>query len=129
MDDILQALKSARKDKNLKQAELGGKLGLPQSHISKIEQGITDPRLSTIRDMARMLDLELILVPRETPLSLTVLDNMKRAAEYGAVILPAMPGFYHGVKTISDLIDFVVSRILDQLGIRNSLIHRWGAEE
>ena len=64
MDDILQALKSARKDKKLNQAELGGKLGLPQSHISKIEQGITDPRLSTIRDMARMLDLELILVPR-----------------------------------------------------------------
>jgi 4-hydroxy-3-polyprenylbenzoate decarboxylase len=72
---------------------------------------------------------KLILVPRETPLSMTMLDNMKRAADYGAVILPAMPGFYHGVKTISDLIDFVVSRILDQLGIRNSLIHRWGSEE
>ncbi len=72
---------------------------------------------------------KLILVPRETPLSMTVLDNMKRAAEYGAVILPAMPGFYHGVKTISDLIDFVVARILDQFGIRNSLIHRWGGVE
>lgn len=64
MDDILQALKSARKEKKLKQVELGSKLGLPQSHISKIEQGLTDPRLSTVRDMARMLDLELILVPR-----------------------------------------------------------------
>lgn len=64
MDDILQALKSARKEKQLKQVELGSKLGLPQSHISKIEQGLTDPRLSTVRDMARMLDLELILVPR-----------------------------------------------------------------
>jgi len=72
---------------------------------------------------------KLILVPRETPLSMTILDNMKRAAEYGAVILPAMPGFYHGVKTIGDLIDFVVARILDQLGIRNSLIHRWGGAE
>jgi len=72
---------------------------------------------------------KLILVPRETPLSLTTLDNMKRAAEFGAVILPAMPGFYHGVKTISDLIDFVVSRILDQLGIPNSLIQRWGGTE
>jgi 4-hydroxy-3-polyprenylbenzoate decarboxylase len=72
---------------------------------------------------------KLILVPRETPLSQTVLENLKRAAEYGAVILPAMPGFYHGVKTISDLIDFVVARILDQLGIRNSLIHRWGSPE
>jgi 4-hydroxy-3-polyprenylbenzoate decarboxylase len=72
---------------------------------------------------------KLILVPRETPLSLIMLDNLKRAAKYGAVILPAMPGFYHGVKTISDLIDFVVSRILDQLGIPNSLIERWGGEE
>ena len=69
---------------------------------------------------------KLILVPRETPLSMTVLDNMKRAAEYGAVILPAMPGFYLGAETVSDLVDFVVARILDQLGIRNSLIHRWG---
>ena len=72
---------------------------------------------------------KLILVPRETPLSMTVLENMKRAAEYGAVILPAMPGFYHGVKTIRDLIDFVVARILDQLGIPNSLIERWGGGE
>jgi 4-hydroxy-3-polyprenylbenzoate decarboxylase len=72
---------------------------------------------------------KLILVPRETPLSPTVLDNMKRAAEYGAVILPASPGFYHGVKTIRDLIDFIVARILDQLGIPNSLIQRWGSPE
>jgi len=72
---------------------------------------------------------KLILVPRETPLSPTVLDNMKRAVDYGAVILPAMPGFYHGVKTIQDLVDFVVARILDQLGIKNSLIERWGGTE
>ena len=68
----------------------------------------------------------LILVPRETPLSLALLDNMKRAAEFGAVILPAMPGFYHGVKSIRDLVDFVVARICDQLGVENSLIQRWG---
>ena len=67
-----------------------------------------------------------ILVPRETPLSITMLDNMRRAAETGAIILPAMPGFYHRVKTIGDLVDFVVSRICDQLGIPNSLIQRWG---
>ena len=72
---------------------------------------------------------KLILVPRETPLSLMQLDNMKRAAEAGAVILPAMPGFYHGVKSIRDLVDFVVARICDQLGIQNSLIKRWGREE
>ncbi len=69
---------------------------------------------------------KLILVPRETPLSTIQLDNMKRASEVGAVILPAMPGFYHGVKSIRDLVDFIVARICDQLGIANSLIQRWG---
>ena len=70
---------------------------------------------------------KLILVPRETPLSLTQLQNMTLGAEAGAVILPAMPGFYHGVTLIGDLVDFVVSRICDQLGIANTLIPRWGA--
>ena len=64
MNDIIKSLKQARIDKNLKQAELGAKLGLPQSHISKIEKGGTDPRLSTVTDMARLLDRELVLVPR-----------------------------------------------------------------
>jgi 4-hydroxy-3-polyprenylbenzoate decarboxylase len=70
---------------------------------------------------------KLILVPRETPLSLMHLDNMRRAHEAGAVILPAAPGFYHGVKSIQDLVDFVVGRICDQLGIQNALIRRWGS--
>jgi len=69
----------------------------------------------------------LVLMPREMPLSLLQLDNMKRAVEAGAIVLPAMPGFYHGVKSIRDLVDFVVSRILDQLGISNMLIQRWGS--
>jgi flavin prenyltransferase len=70
---------------------------------------------------------KLILVPRETPLSLVMLDNLRRAAEVGAIILPAMPGFYHGVKSIGDLVDFIVGRICDQLGIGNALIQRWGS--
>ncbi len=70
---------------------------------------------------------KLILVPRETPLSLIHLDNMRRAAEAGAVVLPAMPGFYHGVQSIRDLVDFVVARIADQLGIEHHLMRRWGA--
>ncbi len=69
---------------------------------------------------------KLVLVPRETPLSIGQLDNMRRAAEAGAVILPAMPGFYHKVTSIRDLVDFVVGRICDQLGIPNELIRRWG---
>lgn len=58
-------LKTARQEKGLKQSALGEKLGLPQSHISKIEQGGTDPRLSTVTEMARLLDHELVLVPRQ----------------------------------------------------------------
>jgi flavin prenyltransferase len=69
---------------------------------------------------------KLVLVPRETPLSTIQLDNMRRAAEAGAVVLPAMPGFYHGVNSLGDLVDFVVARILDQLRIENTLMHRWG---
>lgn len=68
----------------------------------------------------------LVLVPRETPLSLVQLDNMRRAAELGAVVLPASPGWYHGVRGVGDLVDFVVARVLDQLGVENELIRRWG---
>jgi len=69
---------------------------------------------------------KLALVPRETPLSIIQLDNLKRAAEAGAIVLPAMPGFYHGPKSIRDLIDFVVARICDQLGVEHNLMRRWG---
>ena len=69
---------------------------------------------------------KLVLVPRETPLSVLQLENMHRLAQAGAVLLPAMPGWYHGVTSLDSLVDFIVSRILDQLGIDNSLIGRWG---
>ena len=69
---------------------------------------------------------KLILVPRETPVSSLQLENMQRLAAAGAVVLPAMPGWYHGVESLDDIIDFVVSRILDQLGLDNDLISRWG---
>ena len=69
---------------------------------------------------------KLIVVPRETPLSVIALDNMKRLAEAGATILPAMPGFYHAPQSIHDLIDFVVARICNQLGVKNELMKRWG---
>jgi 4-hydroxy-3-polyprenylbenzoate decarboxylase len=60
-------------------------------------------------------------------LSLVQIENMRRAVQAGAVLLPAMPGFYHGVTTIQDLVDFIVSRICDQLGVENGLINRWGS--
>jgi transcriptional regulator with XRE-family HTH domain len=65
MQSIIEQLKSFRLAKGLKQAEMGQKIGLPQCHVSKIEQGATDPRLSTVLDIARVLDQELVLVPRQ----------------------------------------------------------------
>ncbi len=70
----------------------------------------------------------LILVPRETPLSLMYIENLRRASIAGAVILPAMPGWYHPVRSVQDLVDFVVARILDQLDIEHQLVPRWGVE-
>ncbi|TWU38766.1 putative aromatic acid decarboxylase [Novipirellula aureliae] len=67
----------------------------------------------------------LVLVPRETPLSTLQLENMLRVATAGAVMLPAMPGWYHGVDSIDSLVDFVVARILDQIDVDHSLIQRW----
>ena len=68
----------------------------------------------------------LVLVPRETPLSTIHLENMLRLRQAGAVILFAAPGFYAGASSIDDLVDFVVSRCLDQLGLENALVKRWG---
>ena len=69
---------------------------------------------------------KLVLVPRETPLSLIHLQALTTLQQAGAVILFAAPGFYHGAETIDDLVDFVVARILDQLGLDNTLAARWG---
>jgi flavin prenyltransferase len=71
---------------------------------------------------------KLILVPRETPISLGYVRNMELATAAGAVVLPAMPGWYHGVTGLLDLIDFIVARILDQLEIDHHLMRRWGEE-
>jgi 4-hydroxy-3-polyprenylbenzoate decarboxylase len=69
---------------------------------------------------------KLILVPRETPLSVVHLRNLTLVAEAGAVVLPAAPGFYHRPTEVGQLVDFVVQRILDHLGIDIDLVGRWG---
>ena len=69
---------------------------------------------------------KLVVVPRESPLSLPQLRNMQAIHEAGAIVLPASPGFYHNAKTIDDLVNFVVARICDQLNIANELVCRWG---
>jgi flavin prenyltransferase len=95
------------------------------STLSAIAHGSSNNLIQRAADVHLKERRKLILVPRETPLSLIHLDNMRRAAEAGAIILPAMPGWYHGVKSVQDLVDFVVARVLDQLGVPHQLMRRW----
>ena len=69
---------------------------------------------------------QLILVPREAPLSALHLENLLALARLGATIMPAAPGFYHQPQSVDDLIDFMVARILDHLGLKQQLVSRWG---
>jgi len=94
--------------------------------LSAIAHGASENLIHRAADVHLKEGRKLVLVPRETPLSIVQLDNMRRAVEAGAVVLPAAPGFYHGVAGVRDLVDFVVARVCDQLGIEHSLMRRWG---
>ncbi|MDR1163911.1 MAG: UbiX family flavin prenyltransferase [Candidatus Accumulibacter sp.] len=94
--------------------------------LAAIAQGLAENLIERAADVTLKERRKLILVPRETPLSMIHLENMLRASKAGAVILPPCPGFYHHPESASDLVDFVVARVLDQLGVPHSLIERWG---
>ncbi len=94
--------------------------------LASIAVGSSDNLIHRAADVAIKERKPLILVPRETPFSAIHLENMLKLARLGVVILPPNPGFYHGVSEVSELVDFVVARILDQLGIDNDLSPRWG---
>ncbi|MBI2825281.1 MAG: UbiX family flavin prenyltransferase [Planctomycetia bacterium] len=94
--------------------------------LSAIAHGTSGNLIHRAADVHLKERRKLVLVPRETPLSIVQLDNMRRCAEAGAVVLPAMPGYYHGVRSVRDLVDFVVARICDQLGVPHALVRRWG---
>ena len=94
--------------------------------LASIAAGMSNHLIERAADVTIKEGRKLILVPRETPFSAIHLENMLRLARLGVVILPPNPGFYHGAREIGDLIDFVVARILDQLGIDNTLSPRWG---
>lgn len=96
--------------------------------LASIAGGHSENLIQRAADVHLKERRKLIVVPRETPLSSIQLDNMKRLAEAGATVLPAMPGFYHTPRSIQDLVDFVVGRICDHLGIEHKLFKRWGEE-
>ena len=96
------------------------------STLGAIASGITTNLITRAADVHLKERRKLILVPRETPLSLIHLENMVTATRAGAIVLPAMPGWYHRPRRLDDIINFVVSRICDQLGVPNALIERWG---
>ncbi|QLG87044.1 UbiX family flavin prenyltransferase [Chitinibacter bivalviorum] len=94
--------------------------------LSAIANGASDNLLERAADVMIKERKTLIIVPRETPFSAIHLENMLKLARLGVVILPPNPGFYHHPTQVSDLVDFVVARILDQLDVPHELMKRWG---
>lgn len=93
--------------------------------LSSIANGYDDTLISRAASVTLKESRKLIIVPRETPLSRIHLENMIKLQEAGAIILPAMPGFYHKPSTIEEIIDHLVGKILDQLNIKHDLFKRW----
>lgn len=96
--------------------------------LSAIAHGASENLLERAADVVIKEGGKLILVPRETPFSVIHLENMLKLARLGCVILPANPGFYHRPTAVDELVDFIVARVLDQLGITNNLLARWGVD-
>ena len=94
--------------------------------LSAIAVGASRSLVERAADVALKERRPLVLVPRESPLSAIHLENMLRVTRAGAVVLPAAPGFYHQPASIDELVDFVVARILDHLGVEHALTRRWG---
>jgi 4-hydroxy-3-polyprenylbenzoate decarboxylase len=96
--------------------------------LAAIAHGTSDNLIERAADVMLKEHKQLILVPREAPFSTLHLENMLKLSRMNAVILPANPGFYHRPQSVEDIIDFIVARILDQLGIEHALMARWGDE-
>jgi 4-hydroxy-3-polyprenylbenzoate decarboxylase len=97
--------------------------------VAAIAHGLSQNLIHRAADVHLKERRKLILVPRETPLSLVQLRNLTACVEAGAVVLPAMPGFYTRPRTLQDMIDFVVGRVCDQLGVGHDLLKRWGTAD
>jgi flavin prenyltransferase len=96
--------------------------------ISAIAVGASRSLVERAADVVLKERRRLVLVPRETPYSAIHLENMLSLTRAGAVVLPASPGFYHRPRSVDDLVDFVVARILDHLGVEHAIAPRWGSE-
>jgi flavin prenyltransferase len=94
--------------------------------LAAIAHGLSDNLIERAADVMLKEQRKLILVPREAPFSTLHLENMLTLSRMNAVILPANPGFYHQPQSVADIVDFVVARILDQLGVQHELMARWG---
>lgn len=93
--------------------------------LARIAHGFSSNLVERAADVALKEGRPLVVVPRETPLSELHLQNLLAIARLGAVVLPAMPGFYHRPQAVADLVDFVVGKILDRIGIAHELVRRW----
>jgi len=96
--------------------------------LAAVANGLSDNLIERAADVVLKEGRRLVLVPRETPFSTLHLENMLRLSRAGAVILPANPGFYHRPDSVEQLVDFVVARVLDQLGVDHDLLPRWGEQ-
>lgn len=94
--------------------------------VAAVAHGMSDNLIERAADVVLKEKGQLILVPRETPLSTIHLENLLTLSRCGATIMPAAPGFYHQPQEIEDLIDFMVARILDHLGLAQDIMPRWG---
>jgi 4-hydroxy-3-polyprenylbenzoate decarboxylase len=97
--------------------------------LSAIAHGSSRSLVERAADVTLKERRPLVAVVRETPLSAIHLENMLKLARIGAVIMPASPGFYHDPREVGDLVDFVVARVLDHMGVEHSVGHRWTGEE
>ncbi|HXT18558.1 MAG TPA: flavin prenyltransferase UbiX [Gemmatimonadaceae bacterium] len=96
--------------------------------LSAIAQGSSRSLIERAADVMLKERRPLVLVPRETPLSAIHLENMLAVTRAGAIVMPAAPGFYHRPAEIVDLVNFMVARVMDHLGVPNQLARRWGGE-
>jgi flavin prenyltransferase len=120
-DDIFDAVASGTR-------KVDGMIVCPASmgFVGSIAAGLASDLAERAADVQLKERRPLIFVPRETPLNLIHLRNLTTLTEAGAVVVPAMPGFYSKPKTIDDLVNFVVGKVLDVLGIEHDLLQRWG---